>query len=424
MSSSNTPLYIAQRYFVSHRRKNKNSYRSAAEAVIGQSFIKILTNISMVGLGVGTAALIIILSVFNGLEELTMSLYNTYNPELKVTPIKGKTFEVTESLVQQIERIPYVKAVTEVIEDGALLRYDGKDMLVTVKGVSDNFLQQYDLEKTIVGGKAVLKEDGRNRALIGIGIQHQLSIPLEDKTKGLLLYYPERGKISVNPDDAFNRSSILPSGVFAIEQQFDLSYVFVPIEFAKELLQYEDERTSLEISAVDQANLSEVQAELKALFGEDFEVKNAEEQQETVLRAVKIERLFVFITFVFILAIASFNVFFSLAMLAIEKKKDIAIMISMGAAKGIIKKIFLYEGAIVAFTGAVLGLILGFVIVFIQQEFGLVSLGVRSSIVDAYPVKLKAMDFVYTGLVVVAIKLLASYIPARNASRTVVQEQV
>ncbi|MDW7691018.1 FtsX-like permease family protein [Flammeovirgaceae bacterium SG7u.111] len=425
MSKNNIPFFIAKRYFSSHRGKNKKTTQSAAEALIGQSFIKILSNIAMVGLGVGTAALIVILSVFNGLEELTISLYNTYNPELKITPKLGKTFELPPEIYGQLKDLDGVKAVTEVIEDGAMVRYGKVEVLVTVKGVSDNYLEQYDLKKAVVSGGAELKNGEQYRALLGMGVQHQLSVQMSDDTKAMVFYYPRRGeRVTTNMDKAFKRNAILPGGVFAIEQQFDLSYVLVPLEFAQELMQYEEQRSSLEIRLAEGASLSSVQSDIKELIGEKFDVKTSEEQQASVLKAVKWERLFVFVTFVVVLGIASLNVFFALAMLVIEKKRDIAILFSVGATRQFVRKIFMLEGAIVAFTGVVFGLVLGFIIVFVQEKFGLVSLGVSSSIVDAYPVKMKWTDFALTAGIVVVITMVASYVPAKNASQTQVNEHV
>jgi lipoprotein-releasing system permease protein len=450
MYKNNSALFIARRYFAAQRNKRANSafvslillligsipmlfgkknalYQRAQHALVDQNFIKLLTNISMIGVGVGTAALIIILSVFNGLEELTKGLYSTYNAEIKVTPSKGKSFIPIDEVVAQIEAIASVKAVTKVVEDDAFLRYGNAEMMVVLKGVSDNFVDQYDLGKALYQGTLDLHENsqGYPLALLGLGVQQQLSVQLNDRTQAMVFYYPRKGRrIVLDPDRALLRKSILPGGILAIEQQFDAKYVIVPIEFARELLQYEEEVTSLEIKVDRPRNIPAVQQQIRALVSQEFEVLNAEEQQASILKAVKIERLFVFITFIFILAIASFNVFFSLAMLAIEKKKDIAILLSMGASKGFVRKIFLYEGVLIALSGAALGLCFGFLVVLLQQQFGIVPLGVPSSIVDAYPVKLKPLDFVYTGLVVVFITLSASYVPAMNAARTRINDHV
>lgn len=421
----NTSLLIAFRYFSVRRKKNKSD-SLVGSYLVGQNFIKTLTNISMVGVGVGSASLVIILSVFNGLEELTMGLYATYNPEIRIAPVQGKSFMASESVLNVIKETEGVAVVTEVIEDDAYLEYGAANMMVTMKGVSDNFMLQYNLGGMLVQGRGELYRDSVARALLGVGVYHQLGVQINDMRKALLFYYPRRdGPVSVNPDRALVRRSVLPGGVLAIEQKFDSKYVLVPLDFARQLTRYEDNRlTSIEVKTITDARPVEVQQRLRNSLPSDFQVLTAEEQQASVLRAVYIERLFVFITFVFILAIASLNVFFSLAMLAIEKKKDISVLVSLGANMRFVKRIFLAEGVIVAFTGAFLGLLFGFLIVYLQEQFGFVPLGVPSSIVEAYPVKLKATDFLYTGAVVVAITLVASYIPARNAARIRISEHL
>jgi len=422
MSTKNPSLLIAYRYFTS---KKKGGGKGLQGLFIGQNFIKTLSNISMVGVGVGAAALIVILSVFNGLEELTLSLFSTYNPELQVTPKEGKSFELTDSLLTAVGAIPGVAAINQVIEDDAYMKYGDNNTMVRLKGVGDDFLKQYDLSKGLVSGEMALEKYQTPRALLGIGLYHQLAVQLGDLQKSLLLYYPDRdNRVYNDPDRALNRRGILPSGVLAIEQKFDNKYVIVPISFAEQLFEYEGRRTALEIKTDGKTSPEDVKSALLSQIGQRFEILTAQEQQASVLRAVKIERLFVFITFIVILAIASLNVFFSLAMLAIEKKRDIAVLFSMGATKSLVRRIFITEGVIIAFTGAFFGLLIGFLVVYLQAQFGFVSLGVTSSIVEAYPVKLKVTDFVYTGLVVVAVTMLASYVPASNAARTPIQEFV
>jgi len=456
MLSKNTPFFIARRYFTEQRGntfssifktiflvivalipiaifsvfifisgKGTKKYQAFVNQIFGQNLIQMLSNISMIGVGIGAGALIIILSIFNGLEELTKGLYSTYNAEIKVVPSVGKSFELDSNLINKIASIPHITAVTEVIEDDAFLQYAGASMRVVVKGVSDNYNIQYPLEKALVSGESSLENNGYMRALVGIGVKHQLSISLQDQFKALVFNYPKKNvPIGLNPEGALNRKSILPGGILAIEQEFDTKYVIVPLAFTRDLLQYGDKLTALEIKATDEQYIPAIQTQIKGLLGTDFKVLNAEEQQANVLKAVKIERLFVFIGFTFILAVVSFNIFFSLAMLAIEKQKDIAIFFSMGASKGFVRKIFFYEGCIIALTGAFFGLLISFIIVYIQQEFGVIPLGVPSSIVDAYPVKILFTDFIYTGIVVILLTLIASYIPARTAANTAIHEQV
>ncbi|MCC5943309.1 MAG: ABC transporter permease [Bernardetiaceae bacterium] len=404
---SNTALFIAKRYFFSKKKKN---------------FINILTGISMVGVAVGTIAMVVILSVFNGLERITRELHTSHNPELLVVPKQGKTFVLDAEIQKKIIDLEGVRAITEIIEDNALLRYGDAQMAIKFKGVTENFNQQYALDTRLLDGKFRLKEDAYWYALLGYGVSMQLSVNIRDELTPLTLWYPERDK-KVNISDPlknFRRLSIMAGGVLGIEEQFNQNMIIVPIDFAQELTGYKSERSALEIKTNydSRKKIRAVQREVQAIIGEDFWVKNADEQQELILKAFKIERLFTFIALSFVMAVASFNIFFSLAMLAIEKRQDIALLESLGARPQFIRNIFLYEGAIIGGVGIISGLVIGFLIVVIQMEFGIVGLGIDSPFHNAYPVELNPLDFIYVALTVLLITAGAAYIPARNAART------
>jgi lipoprotein-releasing system permease protein len=372
----------------------------------------------MVGVAIGTAALVIVLSVFNGLEDLIRSLHSTFDPEIKITSTLGKSFLMDEELRNKVEGIQGVEVVTEVIEDIALLKYRDAQMVVRVKGVGDNFLKQTNLGQSIVAGDLKLNEGGVDYAIIGRGIQYSLSISPSNDFYTLQVFYPRNVRVgTIDPTKLYNRKNIMPGGIFAIEKQYDENYIFVPLDFAQELFEYKGKRTSLEIMTAPGARLNQVQARLKSLLGEEFQVLNRDEQHSGLLKAIHIEKLFVFITFSFILAIASFNIFFSLTMLAIDKKKDIAVLYSLGANDAIIKNIFLAEGAIIAFSGAFFGLLGGLIICWLQQTFGIVSMGMETSVLDAYPVKMQFQDFLYTAISIIIITFVASYRPAMIATR-------
>lgn len=379
----------------------------------------------MVGVAVGTMSLIIVLSVFNGLEDLIRSLHNYFDPELKITALTGKSFEIDSITLNRINSVPGVSVVTEVVEDNAYIKYKNAKMVVKVKGVGDNFIEQHRMDDRVVQGSVKLKEDGVNYALIGRGVQYALSITKMDNMYALQLYYPRRGKVSgLDPSKLTNVKIILPGGVFAIEKQYDLNYIFVPLDFAADLMEYGKRRTSLEIKVSDNHEIPEVQEALKHLLGKQFNVLNSDEQHASLLKAIKIEKLFVYITFSFILAVASFNIFFSLTMLVIDKKRDIAILFTMGADKKTIRAIFLSEGAIIAFSGAIIGLALGLIICLLQQHFGLVSMGMQTAVLEAYPVKMQLPDFLYTMTSIVIITLIASYRPALAAARIDVKDHI
>ena len=379
----------------------------------------------MIGVAVGTMALIIVLSVFNGIEDLIRSLYGSFDPDLKISAVEGKSFEVTPEFLKGIQGIKGVDLVSETVEDNALLRYEDRQMIVKLKGVSDNYFKQNRIDSSLTEGSTRLKRNGFQYALLGRGVQGQLSVRIDNAFVGLQILYPKANKkITLNPENAFTEKSILPGGVFAIERQYDDNYVFVPLEFARDLFNYGTKRSSLEIKVTEGENPNKIKRRLQELLGDKFLVQNSDEQHVGLLKAVKIEKLFVFITFAFILLIASLNIFFSLSMLVIDKKKDIAILASMGASSAVIRNIFLLEGAIVAFSGAFIGLFLGMVICWAQQTFNLISMGMTTAVVDSYPVKMQPLDFILTGVAIIIITLVVSIRPARRASALQIKDNL
>ena len=373
----------------------------------------------MVGVAVGTMALVIVMSVFNGLEDLIRGLFASFDAELKIEVAEGKSFEVTEEWLDSIRAIEGVEILTEVIEDNALFDYNGNQMVARLKGVSDKFLDQGRFSRGYFWGDTTLGTGLRPAAILGRGVGFYLSINLNDINVPLKVFYPKapRSAATIDPNQLYSSAILDPAAFFSIDRQFDDEYVIAPLEFAKNLLNYGNRRTSLEIKVEEGKSINAVQARLKELLGSKFLVKNTDEQHAGLLRTVKLEKLFVFLTLTFILAIASFNIFFSLSMLAIEKKKDIAVLKAMGAPDKLIRRIFLKQGSMIAFSGALIGLILGFLICLVQEKFGLVSLGISSAVIDAYPVKMIWTDFVWISMAVVGITLLASYRPAFIASK-------
>lgn len=379
----------------------------------------------MLCVAVGTMALIVVLSVFNGLEGLIKQLYSTFDPEIKITAVEGKSFKIDEAFLSKVKNTEGVAYVTEVIEDNCLLRYQDKQLVVKIKGVSESFKHQNNIDSMIVDGNFMLSKGKKEFAVIGRGIQNHLNINIQNRIYPLQLWYPRITRnASLNPETAFNRDMIMPEGVFAIEKQYDDHYIFVPIDFARRLLEYDDKITTLEIKTDGKEDLAIVQERLKDLLGEPFHVQNAEEQHASLIKAVKIEKLFVYLTFSLILAVASINIFFSLSMLVIDKQKDISVLMALGASPAFIKKLFLTEGAIIAFSGAILGLILGFGICFLQETFGFVSMGMETAVVDAYPVDMQLSDFIFTSLLIITVTISVSIAPANRASHTDIKSHI
>lgn len=398
----NTALWVARRYFFSGKEKK---------------FINILSIIAMLGVAVGTAALVIVLSAFNGLEALVRKLDQRFDPEIKVVAAQGKTFEVSPAFLKPLQQIQGVRVITEVIEDNALLRYRDAQVVVRIKGVSDNFQQQHRIDSAMVAGEPLLKRGNISYAIVGAGIQQALGVALHNQLDVMQFWYPKNKKnIAINPADAFNKKSILASGVFQISSQYDEKYVFVPLEFAEMLMQHGQKRTALEIKTTENADIQEVKEAIKQQLGNKFKVLDSDEQHASFLRVMKIERLFTFAALLFILVIASFNIFVSLSMLAIEKRRDVGIFYALGADETFIQRVFIAEGGLIAGIGTAVGLSGGLALCLLQQHFGLVSMGMTSAVVEAYPVQVHWVDFVVTGLCVILFTIAATYSPAKRAA--------
>ncbi len=379
----------------------------------------------MLVVALGTAALVIVLSVFNGLEGLIRTLYSTFDPEIKVALVSGRAFDNDPAMLEKIYSLEGIDIVSEVLEENALIEHRDDRRVVKVKGVSDNFVRQGRMDSAIVEGEFVLNRGRRPYAVIGRGIQYSLNVGLNNDFYPLKISFPNNRKV-LNPtaSDMLISKFIPVSAVFAIEKQYDDNYVFTPLSFAEELFSLQGKINALEIKTKKGFKVSEVKKQLKKILGEEFLIQDSDEQHASLLRAIKIEKLFVFIIFTFLLLIASVNIFFSLTMLSIEKKKDVAIMLSLGAGRSMIRNIFLTEGLMIALTGAFAGLFLGFIVCTLQQQFGLVSMGMETSVVDAYPVRMNGLDFLYTGLIIVILTILLSYRPALQASKVSVRENL
>lgn len=375
--------------------------------------------LSMVGIAFSTAALIIVLSVFNGLEGLLRSLYTSFDPEIKIELVKGKSFEVTDELLTRLKSIEQVSIVTEVIEDYAYVRYRDADMVVTMKGMSDNFIDQHRLDNHIVDGELMLRKNGVQYAIIGRGVQYALSVGIEENIFPLQVFYIKNSTSkSLDPSQLYAQNGLQPGGVFSIEKTYDENFIFVPLDFARDLLNYGNKRTALEIKTNTGSNVKEVQNKIKETLGETYRVLTNEELHKDLYRLLKIEKLFTFLALSMLILVASINIFFSLMMLALDKKKDITILSAIGAHESFVQKIFLNEGALIAFLGASIGLVLGGGVCWLQDTYGLLGMGMENAIINSYPVKMKLSDFLLTALVIVSITAIVSFYPAYKASRT------
>lgn len=397
-------LYIARRYLLAKKSKNA---------------INVISAISVAGVTVGTMALIIVLSVFNGLEEMVKSIFGTFDPDLEIRINKGKVFTPDSTTISYLNAIEGIDTYSFILEENALLRYGEKQYIATVKGVEDDYSSITGLDSVMWNGKFILRsEEGREYAVVGMGVANNLGIGLTFLTP-LNIYVPRRtGKVSnVNISNSFIRKYLFPSGIFSVEQEFDSRYIFIPLNMMRDLLEYDNEITAIEIKTDPDTGIEIIQQQVSLLFGNDYTVKNKYQQQEMFYKVMKSERLAIFFILSFILLIASFNIIGSLTMLIIEKEKDIAILRSLGANNSLIKKIFIIEGWLISVSGAVAGLILGGVVCWLQMRFGLVKLQGESLILDAYPVAVKLIDFIIVSATVLLIGFWAAWYPVRYMSK-------
>jgi lipoprotein-releasing system permease protein len=392
-------LYIAKRYLFAKKSRNA---------------INIISAVSVAGVAVGTMALIIILSVFNGLEMMVTSIFNTFDPDLKVTAAEGKTFVTDTVKLSLLSQTGGVLCYSLTIEENALLKYGERQIIATIKGVDDQYIKVTNIDSSMWDGEFILtSEKGRSWAVPGIGIAQNLGLNI-NFIRPLFIYVPRIGATStVNPEEAFNRDFIFASGIFQIEQSYDSKYVYLPISFARDLIQNETGISSVEIRFTDDADVKTVQKTVTKIFGKNFIVQNRFEQQEIFYKVMRSERLAIFFILTLIIIIASFNIIGSLTMLIIEKERDIEILKSLGADNNLIRKIFIFEGWLISIIGAVIGLLTGFLICWLQQTFGLIKLQSDSLIMDAYPVLMKLKDFVIVPATVLLIGYWAAWYPVR-----------
>jgi len=374
----------------------------------------------VVGVTIGTMALIIVLSVFNGFEKLVISLFDSFNPDFQITLKEGKTFPGTDIPEELLREMPGVVYLAEVLEENALMRYKDKQAIVTLKGVGNDFQRMTGVDTMMAEGRFLLQDGSKDFAVLGYGIAYYLNANLKDYLHPIAVFVPSRTrKIGGALDQAFSQELIFPSGFFSIQQDFDDKYAIMPIRFVRKLLDYSNEVTAIEIKVREGADRVELQQQIEAAVGERFFVKNRFQQQELLYNIMKSEKWAIFLILTFILLLATFNVVGSLSMLILDKKKDIAVLQSLGANLKLIKRIFMTEGLMITFIGALTGMILGGAICWLQQAYGLIRMGGPDStfVVNSYPVWMQPVDFILVFLTVMLIGYLASWYPVYNIKK-------
>lgn len=399
----NLSLFIARRYLVSKKSHNA---------------INIISGVALGGITIGAMALIILLSAFNGISNLVHVLYSSFGADIEITAVKGKTFLPDTPGFDSIRHIKGVKYFNEVLQDKALLKNGDKQSLAELKGVSGDFKPMTRFDTLMYAGNFTLKKGQLDYGVFGRGIGYVLDVAQSNADYiPITCYAPKRGLAAtgdINPAGAITEKQLYPAGVFSINADFDSRFVIVSIDFARALFDYRDSSvTGIELGLAKSADKEEIKQKIKNILGSGFAVKDLEEQNELLFKTIKTEKLFTFIILVLVLIIATFNIVGSLSMLILDKKKDISILWNMGADISSIQKIFLFEGMLITFIGACLGLVLGTLICLIQIKFKLVPIPSGNFVVNAYPVKLQLSDYINVFAAVIVIGFLSSWYPVR-----------
>lgn len=406
----NFPFYIARRYLFSKKSHNA---------------INVISGISVCGVALATLALICTLSVFNGFQELVSNLFTAFDPELKVTTVSGKVFDAQDERIQALKDLPAIEVFSETLEDNAMVQYQGKQAMVVLKGVEDNFHQLTPIDSILYGrGERVLHDEVADYAIPGVELVSVLGTGIRFLDP-LEVYVPKRGaKVNVaNPASSFNSSYLHSSGlIFAVNQQkYDASYILTSLSFARKLFQYDTEVSSIDLKLREGSDVNKVKKEIAGRLGDEYRVQNRYEQQADTFRIMEIEKLISYFFLTFILLIACFNVIGSLSMLIIEKREDVITLRNLGADDHTISRIFLFEGCLISMLGSLVGIVLGLLLCFAQQEFGWISLGGDSSagafVIDAYPVSVHWKDVILVLFTVLVIGTLSVWYPVRYFSR-------
>ena len=394
----NTPFYIARKYFFSSKKIN---------------YVHILSLVSQFGIAIGTIALVLVMSVFNGFENLVLDMYNVFDPHIRVTSNDGKNFD-SDQVNKVIRNIDGVANFSSVLEEKILVEYNSKQYIAVLKGVDENYRELTNFDSLIVDGGYIDDFKSNNVAMVGRGIAYYLSMHIGSVFDNLRVYLPNRdSKNLLKLEKAFTSSSISPVGVFGVQQEIDSKYIIVPLNFVQDLINRDKYVSAIEIKLKSSDSMINIQNLLKEKLDSKYLIQNRFEQQEFLYKILNTERLVVVIILLFIVLIASFNIISSLIILIIDKKKDIESLFNFGFENHSIKKVFIYKSMLGVFVGSFSGIIIGFILAYLQQEFGLIKMGVGSFVIDAYPVSIKLNDIIIIQLIVLLIGLLASWFTSR-----------
>lgn len=404
----NLSLYIAKRYLFSKQR---------------HQVINIISAVAVAGVALATAAMICTLSVFNGFQGVVANQFTAMDPDIKIVPSVGKSFDITISTIEKVKSLPQLDVVSFSVEDKAMAQYCGRQVMVTLKGIGENFLELTELEKSLYGrGNPILEDSLNCYAILGGELMHTLNCGI-NFTSPLEIYAPNRGnKVNLTmPSRNFKKGVLYSAGlVFAVNQPvYDANYILTSIDFARRIFRRtSDEATAMEIKVKDGENVSRVKKYIENILGDEFVVLDRYEQQRDVYKVMQIEKLISYVFLTFILLVACFNIIGSLSMLIIEKRENMNTLRSFGADSKVISDIFVFEGVIVSFVGAVVGLMFGLLLCLAQQHFGLISTGGAGEyIMDSYPVKVVWSDVVAVFATVLVTGVIAVWLPVKMLTK-------
>jgi lipoprotein-releasing system permease protein len=391
----NLPFFIAKRYFLSRKRLN---------------YVHLLSLVSQFGIAIGTASLVIVLSVFNGFENLVIGMYNVFDPHLKITTTEGKNFNQKECL-EILANQDGIDVLSCVLEEKVLAEYNSKQYIATIKGVDHNYNRLTNFDSVIVNGENISNYNHDNVGVVGRGIVYYLSMNIGTVFDQVNVYLPNREANNLlNLDRAFKKSSLTPVGVFGVQQEIDSEYIITPIGFVQDLINKENVVSAIEIKLSDSKEMLSIQKILADRIGEKYIIQNRFEQQDFLYKILNTEKLAVFLILLFIIIIAAFNIISSLTILIIDKKNDISSLFNLGLDSKSIKNIFLYKSMFGVLTGSFLGIVFGAFLSFLQQQFGLIKMGEGSFVIDYYPVIIRFKDLIVVQLLVLMIGFCASWI--------------
>ena len=394
----NLPLYIAIKYFFSKKK-------------IG--YVHLLSIITQVGIAIGTAALVLVLSVFNGFENLVLDMYNVFDPHIKITSAEGKNFQ-NKKIIDLLLLEEEINVFSSVLEEKVLVEYNKKQYLATIKGVDTNYNKLTNFDSILVNGDYIDNFQKTNVAVVGRGVAYYLSMNIGSFFENMTIYLPNRNsKNMLKIENAFVSSSISPVGIFGVQQEIDSKYIITPISFVQNLIQKQQYVSAIEINLKEKSKMLDFQKMLSEELGEKYLIKNQYQQQDFLFKILNTERLVVLLILIFIMIISAFNIISSLAVLIIDKKNDIDQLNNLGLDKQSIRKVFTYKSMLGVLSGSFFGLLFGFSLAYLQQEFGFVKMGEGSFVIDAYPVKILLKDLIFIQIIVLLIGFVASLLTSR-----------